>query len=78
MVVELLGRLSVIYAELGQKAELLNCLEDLKFYTVKHADELMKAINMVEYMMKEGISVSGQFVDGLKNLVHRIERENSA
>ncbi len=77
MVVELLGRLSVIYAEMGEKAELLNCLEDLKFYTVKHADELINAINMVEYMMKEGISIPEQFVDGLKNLVHRIEREFS-
>ena len=75
MVVELLGKLAVIHAETGNKAELLNCLGDLKFYTERHADELMNAINTVEYLIREDISISEQLIEGVRSLVHKIERE---
>ena len=76
IVVELLGKLAIIHAETREKAELLNCLEDLKFYTVENREELVSTIDRLKYMIKENIDLSKQFVDVIKNIVHRIKRES--
>ncbi|WP_232054710.1 PEGA domain-containing protein [Thermococcus sp. 2319x1] len=75
MVVEALGKLALAYAELNKKADLLNTLNDLKFYTVQNLPELMKAIELVELIIKENLPVSEEFRERLKVLVHSIRRE---
>ena len=78
LVVETLGRLALAYAELNRKAELLNTLNDLKFYTVQNLADLTGAINTVELLIKENLPVSDDFTERLKVLVHSIKRENGA
>ncbi|MBC7094471.1 MAG: protein kinase [Thermococcus sp.] len=73
--VEKTAKIALLSARLNDKAELLNALEDLKFYTRENLDELLSAISQVEVMIKEGIPISDEFVEGLKVLLHRIERE---
>ncbi|WP_169302025.1 PEGA domain-containing protein [Thermococcus gammatolerans] len=78
LVVETLGRLALAYAELNRKAELLNTLNDLKFYTVQNLVDLTNAINTVELLIKENLPVSDDFIERLKVLIHNIKRENGA
>ncbi|GAB6102214.1 hypothetical protein JCM16138_14370 [Thermococcus atlanticus] len=76
LVVETLGKLALAYAELNRKAELLNTLNDLKFYTVQNLGDLTSAISTVELLIRENLSVGGDFIERLKVLVHSIRREN--
>ncbi|ASJ03727.1 serine/threonine protein kinase [Thermococcus profundus] len=73
--VEKTAKLALLSARLNDKAELLNALEDLKFYTKEQHDELQNAISQVELMLKEGIPIGEDFIERLKVLLHRIERE---
>jgi hypothetical protein len=73
--IEKTAKLALLSARLNDKAELLNALEDLKFYTKKHHDELQNVISQVELMLKEGIPIGEDFIERLKVLLHRIERE---
>lgn len=75
MVAETLGKLAVIYAENNQNTELLNTLQDLKFYTIKNLEELTRAIEHVEYCLKEELPISEQMAAGISNLAHKIRRE---
>ena len=74
--VETLGKLALAYAQLNRKAELLNTLNDLKFYTVQNLTDLTNAIGTVEMMIKENVPVGDDFMERLKVLVHNIRREN--
>ncbi|NJF25685.1 serine/threonine-protein kinase [Thermococcus sp. Bubb.Bath] len=74
--IKTMGKLALAYAELNRKAELLNTLNDLKFYTVQNLNDLLNAINTVEALLKENLPVSEDFIGRLKVLVHDIEREN--
>ena len=76
LVVETLGKLALAYAQLNRKAELLNTLNDLKFYTVQNLTDLTNAISTVEMMIKENVPVGDDFMERLKVLVHNIKREN--
>ncbi|MCS7144444.1 MAG: hypothetical protein NZ879_05425 [Archaeoglobaceae archaeon] len=76
IVVETLCNLAIAYAELNKRAELLNTLIDLKFYTNKNINELLSAIQTVELIIKEGINIKIDFLDRLKVLLHRIKREH--
>ncbi len=76
IVVETLGNLALAYAELNRKAELLNTLNDLKFYTVQNLADLTNAINTVEMLIRENLSVNKDFIERLKVLFHEIKREN--
>ncbi|AEO13926.1 serine/threonine-protein kinase [Thermococcus sp. AM4] len=78
LVVETLGRLALAYAELNRKAELLNTLNDLKFYTVQNLADLTNAISTVELLIKENLPLSDDLIERLKVLVHNIKRENGA
>jgi len=78
LVIDTLGKLALAYAELNKKAELLNTLNDLKFYTVQNLEDLTSAINTVELLIKENLPVSEDFMERLKVLVHNIKRENGA
>lgn len=78
LVVETLGKLALAFAELNRKAELLNALNDLKFYTVQNLTDLTNAIGTVEMLIKEDLPISDDFVERLKVLVHNIGRENGA
>lgn len=73
--VEKTAKIALLSARLNDKAELLNALEDLKFYTKENLDELLNAISQVEVMIKEAIPLSDEFVEGLKVLLPRIEKE---
>ncbi|NJF26148.1 PEGA domain-containing protein, partial [Thermococcus sp. Bubb.Bath] len=75
MVVETLGKLALAYAQLNNKAELLNTLNDLKFYTSQNIEDLGKAIETVEMLIKEDLPVSEDFIERLKVLIHNIRRE---
>ncbi|WP_297073769.1 serine/threonine-protein kinase [Thermococcus sp.] len=76
LVVQTLSKLALAYAELNKKAELLNTLNDLKFYTTQNREELGKAIETLELMIRENLPVGEDFVERLKVLLHKIEREN--
>ncbi|MDI3474740.1 MAG: eukaryotic-like serine/threonine-protein kinase [Thermococcaceae archaeon] len=76
IVVETLGKLALAYAQLNNRAELLNTLNDLKFYTTRNLEDLGRAIETVETLIKENLPVSEEFIERLKVLVHNIEREN--
>jgi len=78
LVVETLGKLALAYAELNNRAELLNTLNDLKFYTVQNLTDLTSAISTVEALIKENLPISQDFIERLKVLVHNIKRENGA
>ncbi|MCA6212790.1 hypothetical protein GQS78_00385 [Thermococcus bergensis] len=43
--------------------------------TKENLDELLNAISQVEVMIKEAIPLSDEFVEGLKVLLPRIEKE---
>ncbi len=75
-VVETLGELALIHAELNKKAELLNVLNDLKFYTKDNLDDLLNAIERVEFMIEENIPIGKEYIDKLKILISNIKREN--
>ncbi|WP_456365881.1 glucodextranase DOMON-like domain-containing protein [Thermococcus sp.] len=76
LVVEALGKLALAYAELNDRAELLNTLNDLKFYTVQNLRDLGNAISTVEALIRENLPVGEDFIERLKVLVHEIKREN--
>ncbi|WP_297489633.1 PEGA domain-containing protein [Thermococcus sp.] len=78
LVVEALGKLALAYAELNNRAELLNTLNDLKFYTVQNLGDLSNAISAVELLIKENLPVGSDFIERLEVLVHEIKRENGA
>ena len=75
MVVEALGKLAILYAQNDMKADLLNCLHDLKFYTTKNVEDLMKAIEEAEFILKSGYLIPDDFVERLKVLIHKIKQE---
>jgi hypothetical protein len=75
MITETLGNLAVIYAESGNKLELLNTLQDLTRYTKQNREELSNAIRQLETHIKEKRELPEQFTQGIKNLAHRIRRE---
>lgn len=78
LVIDTLGKLALAYAQLNKKADLLNTLNDLKFYTVQNLEDLTSAINTVELLIKENLPVSEEFIERLKVLIHNIKRENGA
>ncbi len=71
-----LSKLALAYAELNRKADLVNTLNDLKFYTNRHINELMNAIQIVEMYIKDGLPVGEEFIERLKILLHNIITEN--
>jgi serine/threonine protein kinase len=75
-VVKYLCDLCLLCAEADRKPELLNYLNDLRFYCFESLNDLFNAIKHVEYMMKEGIRISEEFKDRLKVLTYNIKREN--
>jgi hypothetical protein len=75
-VVKYLCELCLLCAEADRKPELLNYLNDLRFYCFESLNDLFNAIKHVEYMMKEGIRISEEFKDKLKVLTYNIKREN--
>ncbi|AFN03446.1 MULTISPECIES: hypothetical protein [Pyrococcus] len=76
MLVEALGKLAIIYAELNKKGELLNTLNDLKSYTRKNIESLENASKIVELLIRECIPIGEDFIERLKVLIHEITREN--
>ncbi|MBC7094470.1 MAG: protein kinase [Thermococcus sp.] len=70
-------KIVLLSAKLNDKAELLNALEDLRFYTKEHLTELQNVSSQIEFMIKEGIPISDEFVERLKILLHRIEQDVS-
>ncbi|ASJ03789.1 serine/threonine protein kinase [Thermococcus profundus] len=78
MVVDTLGKLALAYAQLNNKAELLNTLNDLKFYTSQNIEDLGRAIETVETLIKENLSIGEDFIERLRVLIHNIKRENGA
>jgi serine/threonine protein kinase len=75
-VVKYLCELCLLCAEADKKPELLNYLNDLRFYCSESLNELFYAIKHVKHMMEEGIRMSEEFKDRLKVLTYNIKREN--
>jgi serine/threonine protein kinase len=68
---------AILNAELNDKVELLNVLDDLNAI-IKREDnkkELEGAIKHVEYLIKESIPLGRDTIDKLKVLINRIEKE---
>lgn len=68
-------KIAILSARLNDKVELLKALDDLIIYTTRYHSELKGAISQVRYMKDENIPISPQFVEELKLLFHKIERE---
>ncbi len=66
--------LTLLYAEMNERPEVLNKLEELKDYTGKHDEELEGSVSQLEYMLKHDVSIGDNFIDGLKVLLMKIER----
>ncbi len=74
-VVEQLTRLALLHAQLNDKAELINALEDLKALSKEHRKEIENAIGQFELMMRESVPVSKSTLDELKVLLHKVQKE---
>jgi len=74
-VVEQLTRLALIHAQLNDKAELINALEDLKAFTKEHKSEIENAISQFELMLRESVPISKSTLEELKVLLHEVQRE---
>ena len=74
-VVEQLTRLALLHAQLNDKAELINALEDLKAFSKENREEIENAIGQFELMMRESVPVSKSTLDELKVLLHRVQTE---
>jgi len=55
--------------------ELISILEDLKLYTTQHLDDLLKALEELEFRLKSGWSVDKDYTNRLKVLLNRILKE---
>ena len=61
--------------KLDGMVELIGVLEDLKLYTTQNLDELLKALEELEFRLKSGWSIDEDFVNRLKLLLNRILKE---
>jgi len=61
--------------KLNGMVELISVLEDLKLYTTQNLDELLKAIEELEFIMKSGWNIDEDFTNRLKVLLNRILKE---
>lgn len=68
-------KIALLSARVDDKPELLNALEELRFFAKENSKDLQGAISNVELMIKEGISVNEEFLERLRALLLRIERE---
>ena len=66
--------LTLLYAEMNDRPEVLNKLEELKDYMGKHDEELESSVSQLEHMLKHDVSIGASFVEGLKVLLKKIER----
>jgi len=73
--VEQLSRNALLLAQLNDKAELINALEDLKAFTKEHRSEIENAIRQFELMLRESVPISRSTLDELKILLHKVQRE---
>jgi len=73
--VEQLSRNALLHAQLNDKAELINTLEDLKAFSKAHRNELENAISQFEVMMRESVPISRSTLDELRVLLHKVQRE---
>jgi len=73
--VNVVCKLAVISARMNDKPELVNTLEDLRDTTREYANEVEKAIGLVEYMLHENVPVGESFLEELELLIKRIENE---
>ncbi len=73
--VEQLSRNALLLAQLNDKAELINALEDLKAFSKTHRNELENAISQLEIMMRESVPISKSTLDELKVLLHKVQKE---
>ncbi len=74
-VVEQLSTLALLHAQLNDKAELINALEDLKAFSKEHRKEIENAISQFEVMMRESVPISKSTLDELRVLLHKVQRE---
>ncbi len=74
-VVEQLSSLALLHAQLNDKAELINALEDLKAFSKENREEIENAIGQFELMMRESVPISKSTLDELKVLLHKVQRE---
>ncbi len=70
---------AILSAELNDKVELLNVLDDLNDIAKREDNkkELEGAIKHIEYLIKERIPLGRDTVDKLKVLINRIEKEGN-
>ncbi|MDI3474745.1 MAG: eukaryotic-like serine/threonine-protein kinase [Thermococcaceae archaeon] len=68
-------RIALLSARLNDKAELLRALDDLRFETRENFDDLVRAIEQVELLLREGIPIGNETFEMLRALLLRIEGE---
>ena len=72
----LLVQNAILSARINDKEEVLNTLYDLMPFAKKHMPELEEAIRQVQLFIQEGAVMPEEFIDALKILLHKIEKEN--
>jgi len=70
-----LGKNAVLSAELNDKAGLISALEELKEFTQREKEDIERAIETIELLMREGLPLSDELLERIRLLVDRIERE---
>ncbi|ASJ03787.1 serine/threonine protein kinase [Thermococcus profundus] len=68
-------KIALLSARLNDKAELLRALDDLRFETRENFDDLVRAIEQVELLLREGIPIGNETFEMLRALLLRIEGE---
>ncbi|QDA31592.1 PEGA domain-containing protein [Thermococcus indicus] len=66
---------TILSARINDKEEVLNALYDLIPFTRKYRAELEEAIRQVQLFIEEGLVIPEGFIDSLRILLHKIEKE---
>ena len=66
---------TILSVRINDKEEALNGLYDLIPFTRKHRAELEEAIRQVQLFIEEGLVIPEEFIESLRILLHKIERE---
>ncbi len=73
----LLVQNAILSARINDKEEVLNTLYDLLPFTREHRAELEEAIRQVQVFIQESLFIPEGFIDSLRILLHKIEKEAS-
>jgi len=66
---------TILSAKINDKEEVINTLYDMMPFTKKHRAELDEAIRQVQVFVENGTVIPKEFIEALRVLLHKIEKE---